>query len=58
MFVPGAGALKFKSRIGQIGHVVVAYGSPPLRHFSERNCVAYRCNDAEMESANSVNASG
>ena len=34
-FVSGAGGLKFKSRVGQIGHSF-AYGSPPLRHFFEK----------------------
>ena len=38
-FVSGAGGLRFKSRAGQIGHSV-ANGSPPLRHFFERSCVA------------------
>ena len=38
-FVSGAGGLRFKSRAGQIGHSV-ANGSPPLRHFVERSCVA------------------
>ena len=38
-FVSGAGDLRFKSRAGQIGHSV-ANGSPPLRHFFERSCVA------------------
>ena len=38
-FVSGAGGLKFKSRAGQIGHSV-ANGSPPLRLFFERSCVA------------------
>ena len=38
-FVSGAGGLRFKSRANQIGHSV-ANGSPPLRHFFERSCVA------------------
>ena len=38
-FVCGAEGLSFKSRAGQIGHSV-ANGSPPLRHFFERSCVA------------------
>ena len=38
-FVSGAGGLRFKSRVGQVGHSV-AYGSPPLRRFFERSCVA------------------
>ena len=38
-FVSGAGGPWFKSRAGQIGHSV-ANGSPPLRHFFERSCVA------------------
>ena len=38
-FVSGAGGLRFKSRAGQIRHSV-ANGSPPLRHFFERSCVA------------------
>ena len=36
-FVSGAGGLKFKSRIGQIGHSV-ADSLPPLRHFFKRTC--------------------
>ena len=31
--------LKFKSRPGQIGHSV-ANGSPPMRHFFEKSCIA------------------
>ena len=38
-FVSGVGGLRFKSQAGQIGHSV-ANGSPPLRHFFERSCVA------------------
>ena len=38
-FVSGAGGLRFKSRAGQIGRSV-ANGSPSLRHFFERSCVA------------------
>ena len=38
-FVSVAGGLRFKSRAGQIGHSV-ANGSPLLRHFFERSCVA------------------
>ena len=38
-FVSGAGDLRFKSQAGQIGHSV-ANGSPPLRHFFKRSCVA------------------
>ena len=38
-FVSGAGGLKCKFRAGQIGRSV-ANGSPPLRHFFERSCVA------------------
>ena len=37
--VSGAEGLRFQSRAGQIGHSV-ANGSPPLRHFFERSCVA------------------
>ena len=54
MFVSGAGGLRFKSRTGQIGYSV-ANGSPPLRHFFERSCVA-RGNDAEMGPANLLHA--
>ena len=39
VFVSGAGGLRFKYRAGQIKHSV-ANGSPPLRHFLERSCVA------------------
>ena len=35
----GVGGQKFKSRTGQIEHMV-ANGSPPLRYFFERSCVA------------------
>ena len=35
----GAGGQKFKSRTGQIEHSV-ANGSPPLRYFFEKSCVA------------------
>ena len=38
-FVSGAGGLRFKSRAGKIGQSVVN-GSPPLRHFFEKSCVA------------------
>ena len=38
-FVSKAGGLRFKALTGQIGHSV-ANGSPPLRHFFERYCVA------------------
>ena len=38
-FVTGVGGLRFKSRADQIEHSV-ANGSPPLRHFFERSCVA------------------
>ena len=38
-FVSGAGGLRFKSQAGQIGHSI-ANGSPPLRHFFKRSCVA------------------
>ena len=38
-FVSGARDLRFKYRAGQIGHIV-ANGSPPLRHFFEKSCVA------------------
>ena len=38
-FVSGAEGLRFKSRAGRIGHSA-ANGSPPLRHFFERSCVA------------------
>ena len=38
-FLSGAEGQKFKSRAGQIEHSV-ANGSPPLRHFFERSCVA------------------
>ena len=37
--VSGAGALRFKSRVGQIKRSV-ANGWPPLRHFLEMSCVA------------------
>ena len=50
------GGLWFKSRAGQIEHCV-ANGSPPLQHFLERSCVAYRSNDVEMSPANSLHAS-
>ena len=56
VFVSGAGGLRFKSRAGQIGHSV-ANGSPPLRHFFERSCVAHRRIDAEMGPANSLHTS-
>ena len=49
-FFFGAGGLRFKSRTGEIGHSA-ANGSPPLRHFFERSCVA-RHNDAAMGLAN------
>ena len=39
-FVSGTGSRRVKSRAGQIGHSV-ANGSPPLRHFFERSCVAW-----------------
>ena len=55
-FGSGAGGLRFKSWAGQIGHSV-SNNSPPLQHFLERNCIASRCNDAEMGSANSLHAS-
>ena len=54
-FVSGAGGLRFKSRAGQIGHSV-ADGSPSLRYFSERSCVARR-NDAEIGPVNLLQAS-
>ena len=38
-FVSKVEGMRFKSLAGQIGRSV-AYGSPPLRHFFERNCVA------------------
>ena len=38
-FVSGAESQRFKSQAGQVGHSV-ANGSPPLRHFFERSCVA------------------
>ena len=38
-FVSEAGGLRFKPWAGEIAHSV-AYGSPPLRHFFERSCVA------------------
>ena len=38
-FVSEVGGQRFKAWAGQIGHGV-ANGSPPLRHFFERNCVA------------------
>ena len=44
-----------KSRTGQIERSV-ANGSPPLRHFFERSRVARRCNEAEMDHANSLHA--
>ena len=37
--------LKFKSRAGQIGHSI-DNGSPSLRHFFERSCVASRRNNS------------
>ena len=40
----------------QIGHSV-ANGSPPMRHFFEKSCVACRHNNAEMGLANSLHAS-
>ena len=46
-FVTREVGLRFKSRAGQIGHSFVN-GSPPLRHFFERSCVARRRNDVEM----------
>ena len=57
-FVSGAGGLRFKSQNGQIGHSV-ANGSPPLRHFFERSCVAREqiSKDAEMGPANSLEIS-
>ena len=45
-FVSGAVGLRFKSRVGQIGHSV-ANGSPPLRHSSKGDVLPGR-NDAEM----------
>ena len=51
-----AGGLRFKSRVGQIGHSV-AHDLPPLQHFFEKSCVAPRCNDAEMGPASSSHAS-
>ena len=38
-FVSGAGGLRFKSLASQTERNV-ANGSPPLRHFFERSCVA------------------
>ena len=38
-FVSGAGGLGFKSWAGQIGHSVTN-GSPTLRHFFDKICVA------------------
>ena len=38
-FVSGAEGVRFKSRVNQIEHSA-ANGSPPLRHFVERSCVA------------------
>ena len=51
-FVYGATGLRLKSRTVQIRHSVIN-GSPPLRHSFGRSCVAHRCNDGEMELANS-----
>ena len=47
-----SGGLRFKSQAGQVERSV-ANGSPPLRHFFERSCVALR-NDVEMDPANSL----
>ena len=46
-FVSGAEGLRFKSRVGQIGHSV-ANDLPPLRHFF-KSAVLLGCNDAEMD---------
>ena len=54
-FGSGAGGLRFKSRVGQIGSSVVN-GFPPLRHFFDRGCVACMRNDAEMGPGNSLHA--
>ena len=39
-FASGVGGLRFKSWRGQIGDRV-ANGSPPLRHFFEKSCIAW-----------------
>ena len=54
-FVSGAGGLGFKSRAGQIGHSV-ANGSPPLRYFFEKSCVADTHTDVEKGPFNSLHA--
>ena len=55
-FISGAVGPRFKRSAGQIGHSV-ANGSPLLRHFFERSCVAHWRTDAEMGPANSLHAS-
>ena len=45
-FISGAGGLRFNCQVSQIEHSV-ANGSPPLRHFIKKSCVAER-NDAEI----------
>ena len=50
----GTGGLRLKSRAGQIGHSV-ANGSPGLRYFFKRSCVARRRNGVEMDLANLCN---
>ena len=55
-FVFGVEGLRFKSRAGQIGHSVT-FGSPPLRQFFERRCVAYRRNNPEMSPASLLHVS-
>ena len=56
MFVSGVGALRFKSRAGQIGHNI-ANGPSPLQHFFDWSGVVHRSNDSEMGPANSLHAS-
>ena len=49
--VPRVEDLRFKSRVGQIGHGVANW-SPPLRHFMFRGCVARAqcCGDGSANS--------
>ena len=57
-FASGAGGLRFKSWVGQIGRSV-ANSSPPLQHFFERSCVvrAQWCGLVEMDPENSLHSS-
>ena len=50
----GTEGMQIKSRAGEIRYSV-ANGSPPLRHFIKRSCVA-RFNDTELGPANSLHA--